>query len=169
MKRIAIIGSPGAGKSTFARALSDALDLPLYHLDRLMWKPGWILVSREDQIRLQEEIVGRDSWILDGNYGATMGIRLEAADTVIFLDRSRYVCLYHVLKRRIQYRNTPRPDMTEGNPERLNTEFLRYVWSFPKDKRPALLESVRQLKPNQRLYTAKSTRDVKRLLNSLTP
>lgn len=99
MKRIAIIGSPGAGKSTLAWQLGEILGLPVFHLDRLFWKPGWIPSPKSLWIAMQSTLVTRDSWIIDGNYGSTLHIRVEAADTIIFLDFPRYICLGQAVKR----------------------------------------------------------------------
>ena len=76
---------------------------------------------------IQQKLVRKDEWIIDGNYGGTMDIRLREADIVIFLDYSRYLCLYRALKRMIQYRNKSRPDMVEGNNERLDYAFLKWI------------------------------------------
>lgn len=130
MQRIAIIGSPGAGKSTFARRLSDLTGIEVYHLDSLFWKPSWVETPRAEWIQLQEKLVTRPSWIIDGNYGSTMDIRVHAADTVIFLDFSRYICLWRVIKRAAQFRGQTRPDMGEGCPEKIDLEFLQYIWGF---------------------------------------
>ncbi len=143
MKRIAIIGSPGAGKSTLARQLGEISGLPVFHLDRLFWKPGWIQSPKPLWIALQSALVAQDSWIIDGNYGATLQIRLAAADTAIFLDFPRYLCLGQAVKRAWQYRGTIRPDMAPGCPEKIDREFLRYIWRFPAYERPNILSQLR--------------------------
>jgi len=96
MKKIAIIGSPGAGKSTFARRIGEITGIEVFYLDQLFWKPGWVKTPRPEWIELQQRIVKGESWIIDGNYGATMDIRIQAADTVIFLDFPRRVCLWRL-------------------------------------------------------------------------
>lgn len=100
MQRIALIGSPGAGKATLARCLGQALGLPVYHLDALYWKPGWEPTPRAEWRELQLRLVAGDRWLIDGNYGGTMAIRLTAADTVICLDLPRWVCLLVRLRSR---------------------------------------------------------------------
>lgn len=104
MKRIAIIGSPGAGKSTYAQRLSMITGIQVYHLDKLYWKPGWVETPKSEWVEFQQRIVNKEEWIIDGNYGATMDIRIQAADTVIFLDFPRRVCLWRSIKRDIRYR-----------------------------------------------------------------
>ena len=86
MRKVMIIGCPGSGKSTFARALHAATGLPLYYLDMLYWNADKTTVSKEVFRGRLREILDTDAWILDGNYGSTIEIRLEACDTVFFLD-----------------------------------------------------------------------------------
>ncbi|PSR33577.1 MAG: AAA family ATPase [Sulfobacillus benefaciens] len=143
MKRIAIIGSPGAGKSTLAWQLGEILGLPVFHLDRLFWKPGWIPSPKSLWIAMQSTLVTQDSWIIDGNYGSTLHIRVAAADTIIFLDFPRYICLGQAVKRAWQYRGTIRPDMAQGCPEKIDREFLQYIWRFPFSERPQILFQLR--------------------------
>ena len=138
MKRVAIIGSGGAGKSTLARALGAKTGLPVVHLDRLYWQAGWVPVS-------------------------TMDLRLAAADTVI-LDTPRLVCLWRVVKRRLRFHNRTRPDMTVGNLERLTEEFLRFVWRYPKQK-PDLLEQLGRLE-HAHVVHLRTSRDVRRFLEA---
>jgi adenylate kinase family enzyme len=86
MKKIILIGSGGSGKSTLARKLGDKLEIDVYHLDALFWKPNWEGAPKDEQRKVQNDLVKKEEWIIDGNYGGTMDIRLNAADTVIFLD-----------------------------------------------------------------------------------
>ncbi|RDU35527.1 DNA topology modulation protein [Neobacillus piezotolerans] len=149
MKRIAIIGSGGAGKSTFARKLGKKLGKKVYHLDALFWKPGWVPMDRNDFLHLQNGIMEGDEWIIDGNFGGTMDARLEKADTVIFLHYSTIRCLYRVVKRRIQYQGRTRPDMGEGCPEKLDLEFISWVAGYNRKKAPFILEKLAELKGKQ--------------------
>ncbi|WP_251127837.1 MULTISPECIES: AAA family ATPase [unclassified Exiguobacterium] len=125
MKRIMIIGSGGAGKFTLARQLGERLQLDVYHLDALMWKPGWVMATREERISIQQQLVKKGEWIIDGNFGNTLDLRLQAADTVILIDLPRIVCIYRVLKRVIRYRGTTRPDMGAFCEEKLDFAFLK--------------------------------------------
>ncbi len=130
MRRILIIGSPGAGKSTLSHQLAKRTGLPLYHLDMLHWLPGWIERDRDEAKAALAEILAQDRWIIDGNYGSILPMRLERSDTVVWLDYSTSLCFGRVLKRWWQHRGRTRPDMTEGCPERLDLEFLFYVLMF---------------------------------------
>lgn len=138
MKRILIIGCSGAGKTTLAKQLGTRLGLPVHHLDRLWWLPGWVTDSRENFDEKLAEILKTDKWIIDGDYSRTLPERLKYADTVIFLDFRRTLCLYRALKRILRFYGSVRPDMADGCPERLDGQFLRYVWNFNRDMRPRL-------------------------------
>ncbi|HEX4846761.1 MAG TPA: AAA family ATPase [Novosphingobium sp.] len=130
MQRVLVIGSPGAGKSTLAHAIAQRTGLPLHHLDRMHWLPGWIERDRAEALERVKAVLVEERWIIDGNYGSTLPVRIPRADTVVWLDYPTHLCLWRVLKRWWQYRGTARPDMTEGCPENLNAEFLLYVLMF---------------------------------------
>ena len=130
MQRILVIGSPGAGKSTLARKLAKRTGLPLFHLDRIHWQPGWIERDRAEAMQALDAVLAQDRWIIDGNYGSSLPRRIVRADGVVWLDYPTALCLRRVLGRWWQYRGQARPDMTEGCPERLDLEFLLYVLQF---------------------------------------
>ena len=88
-----VIGCPGAGKSTFARILSDKTNLPLYYLDMLWHKPDRTTVDRKVFDEKLKEIVSKDQWIIDGNYGRTLEMRIQACETVFLLDFPIDECL----------------------------------------------------------------------------
>ena len=137
MQRIVVLGIPGAGKSTFARSLGERLDLPVHHLDRYFWNPGWKASSREVFNENLTELLEQDRWILDGNYRRTIPYRLQYADTAIHLDLPRRVAMYRVFRRILAYRNGGRPDMADACPERwFDRDFLRYIWRFHRDVQP---------------------------------
>lgn len=167
MKRVSIIGSPGSGKSTLARLIAEYADLPIYHLDRLMWRPNWELVDRERQIHIQKEVTAKDEWIIDGNYSATLAIRLDRADVIVFLDFNRFLCIYRAFKRYMIYRNKTRPDMIEGNKERLEWEFIQYIWNFPQTNRPALLMHLGKLDDTKKVYHLRTKKDAQNFINDI--
>ena len=135
MERMIIIGCGGAGKSTLARQLGEKLGLPVVHLDKLFWRPGWVQVTQEEFDALHRAEIEKEKWIIDGNFNRTIAERLARCDTVIYLDFSRFACLTGVLKRVLTTYGTVRPDMGEGCPERIDYEFLKWVWNFNKNKR----------------------------------
>lgn len=139
MQRIIIIGSGGAGKSTVARQLGERLGIAVTHLDTIFWQPDWQPITRDALISAQQHIMAQPCWIIDGNYSSTLDMRLQAADTVIFLDMPRWLCLWRIMWRRLQYHGRSRPDMRAGCREQLTWEFVRFVWEYPQTRRPAII------------------------------
>lgn len=131
-KRIIVIGSPGSGKSTFSRKLAEITEIPLIHLDKEFWNYGWVETPIDEWVKKQENLILEDEWIVDGNYGGTMDMRVKKADTVICFQLSRMVCILSYFKRVITNINKVRPDMPEGCPEKFDFQFMKYIWNFPK-------------------------------------
>jgi adenylate kinase family enzyme len=161
MKKIILIGSGGSGKSTLAKQLGKKLNIKVYHLDTLFWKPNWEAVPKEEQIMIQTRLVEKQEWIIDGNYSGTLDIRLNAADTIIFLDLPRIHCIYRALKRIHKYKNRTRPDMGEGCQERFSLEFFKWIWNYPKTRKPQILKKLEQLPPDKQIWILKSTKEVR--------
>jgi adenylate kinase family enzyme len=164
-KRILVVGSGGAGKSTFARSLGGALDLPVIHLDRHFWKPGWQATPRGEWGVLVADLASRDEWIMDGNYGGSLALRLQRCDAVVFFDLPRLVCLWSVIKRRVAVGTRARPDMAPGCPERLSLEFVLWIWRYPRVSRPRILEAVAAVQSRVEVVKVSSRRDAERLLH----
>jgi adenylate kinase family enzyme len=161
MQKILIIGSGGAGKSTFARELAQRLQLEVIHLDTYYWKAGWTEPPTNEWRQTIETFLQRDSWVMDGNYGKTLDLRLPAADTIIFLDMPRIICLWRIVKRRFQYAGKTRPDRPTDCHEQLNWEFVHYVWGYPDRKRPSILEKLRDRPANQTVIVLRSPAQVR--------
>jgi adenylate kinase family enzyme len=143
--RIAVIGSPGAGKSTLARVIADATGLPLIHLDREYWQPGWVEPDKADWQARNAELVAGERWVIDGNYGSSLPARAARATVIVWLDLPTRVCLAGAVRRLLRYRDRVRPDMREGCPERLDAEFMKflhYIATFRRRKRPALVAEL---------------------------
>ena len=167
MKRILIIGSGGAGKSTFSLKLQKALQLPLIHLDRHYWKVGWVESSKEEWALKVKDLVKGESWIMDGNYSGTLHIRVPEADTVIFLDFPNWKCVYRVLKRVVQGLWRTRPDMAEGCRERFDWEFVRYVWNYPKRSRPKVMRMLKEEGDRLKVYIVKNDAELEDFLKEI--
>ncbi len=143
MERVLILGPCGAGKSTLAFALARRLDLPLFHMDKLSWKPGWIDSSHDELRAALAPVVVADRWLIEGNYGGTLADRLPRADTVVVLDYPIPLCLTRIVRRYWHYRGRARPDMTEGCPERIDLKFLWYVATWRHGPARRLEDSLR--------------------------
>ena len=113
-KKIIVIGSCGSGKTTFSLQLGYITGIPVIHLDKEYWQPGWVEPIQDEWIKKLNELMSKDKWILDGNFKSSLELRLQQADTVIFLDFKRHLCLYRVGKRFLKNFNKSRPDMPEG-------------------------------------------------------
>jgi adenylate kinase family enzyme len=138
-RRILVIGCSGAGKSTLARGIADRMHLPLIHLDRHYWRPGWIAPSEAEWAEEVEQLTTAPEWVMDGNFSSTMHRRADAADAIIFLDLPRWLCLLRVLRRVVSGYGQARADVAPGCPERLDWTFLKWIWNYPKRSRPKTL------------------------------
>ena len=153
MQRVLVMGSSGSGKSTFARGLSDITGIPTVSIDALFWKPGWVESEREEFQRRMIEAVQQPRWIMDGNYtrhGAGE-LRRQLADTIIWFDLPRSTCMFGILRRIAGSYGQVRPEMAEGCPEKIDLEFLRYVWTYRQQQRPKLLDYFQGLRADQSL------------------
>ena len=167
MRRVLVIGSGGAGKSTFARRLGARLGLEVIHLDAAYWRPGWVEPPKDVWAREVEGLCRGESWVMDGNYSGTLERRLDACDTVVLLDLPRAVCLWRVLKRAVRYRNATRPDMAAGCPEKLNIKFLLWVWNYPTRSRPKVLALLAQHAAGRKIVRLRSSAETEEFLNRL--
>lgn len=142
MRRVAVIGCGGAGKTTLANELGRQLCLPVLHVDGFYWQRrpdgGQVESTPEQWRRIHEGMIGGERWVIDGMKLGMLRARLEAADTVVFLDLPAWRCLGGVLKRRLRYRGQMRADI--GVYDRINTEFVRWICAFRSTARPRILE-----------------------------
>jgi adenylate kinase family enzyme len=132
---VLVVGSAGAGKTTFALKLADLMCLPVIHLDSEYWRPGWQHTPADEWPAHVDDLAARDAWVMDGNYGGTLDRRLARADAAIFLDIPRRTCLRRVIGRSLRYHGRPSPGLPEGCPERLELQFLVWVWNYERRSR----------------------------------
>lgn len=160
MKKVMIIGCPGSGKSTFARELTKKTGLPLYHLDMMYWNSDRTTKPKEEFRAELRETVKLPKWIIDGNYGSTLELRMEVCDTVIFLDYPTEVCLAGVKERC----DKPRDDMPwiETEPDE---EFIEWVKSYNSDGRPKVIELLEKFKEKNIIIFKSRTEANEYLLN----
>ena len=157
--RILVLGCPGSGKSTFARALHERTGLPLICLDNLWWRADGTHISRAEFDRALAELLAGEQWIMDGDYSRTYEVRIRASDTVIFLDYPEDVCMAGITARVGQQR----PDMpwTEST---LDPELVAMVQNYARDNRPVLL-SLLQKYPEKQVITFSSREEADRWLS----
>lgn len=166
MKKISIIGSGGSGKSTLAKKLEQKTGIPAYHLDALFWQPGWVETERGKWRFIQEDLCNKDAWILDGNYGSTLDIRLRYSDTIIFLDINRFTCLVRAILRSVKSYGRTRPDMAEGCKEHFDISFAKWILEYPTKRKPGILERLNALPPEKSVIILSSPKEVEEFLRN---
>lgn len=173
MKKIIVIGISGAGKSVLSRQVSQDLNLPLYHLDRIFHLPKGEMLDRSLFLAEQKKIMSQEAWIIDGNYAGSLPDRVAEADTIIWLDFPAWLCVMRVFKRSLRFRRDKqtRPDMASHFEERLFSReyvaFLYFVGSFNRKVRPNILAAVNQSSAHTELISLKNKQDVMHFLSQL--
>lgn len=142
MERIAIIGPPGTGKSTLARELSRVLNIKIYHLDRIFWERGWKAKPHDTRIDILQMLASKKQWIIEGFYLKSSEPRLEAADTIIFLDMPPLLCLYRLLERHHKQHGRSRHDIPLECTDKLDLNLALRVLFFPLRDRKLLREKL---------------------------
>jgi hypothetical protein len=101
VKRVIVVGPGAAGKSTLAACLGEITCLLVIELDKLFWHPGLAPTPREKWAAIQRQLAAQDSWIMDGDLGPydLINVRLQAADTVVFLGFSPLRCAWRAIRR----------------------------------------------------------------------
>ncbi len=167
MQRVLVIGPYGSGKSTLATSLGDKLGLPVYYMDQLNWRPGWVESGKDEILARLAGIISTDRWLIDGTYGGTLGDRLERADTVIYLDYPIRLCIARLLRRIWTYRGRTRPDMTEGCPERFDLGFLIYLMRW--NSGPRIRTEARLKGHEDKVIRLPSPDELENWMDSLPP
>ncbi len=155
-KRIAIVGRPGSGKSTFATLLAKQLNLPVYHVDKIYFTEHWKPREKDDFLRLHTEWINQPTWIIDGNaLNSSFGARYAMADCVIVFIPPKWQCLWGVIKRRFLPKNANIDDRAPNCPETLTWKLVTYLWNYEQRLSP-LLQQLTQTHPDVKLITLTS-------------
>lgn len=162
MKKIIVIGSPGAGKSVFSKKLKDITNLPLYHLDMLYHKKDGTHITREELEDKLKEIFKEEAWIIDGNYQRTLEIRLKECDTVFLLDFPVDICIAGA-KARIGNQREDLPWVEE----KLDEEFKEGIIDFPKEKLPQIYELLNKYESNIKIKIFKSRNEADNYIQNI--
>jgi adenylate kinase family enzyme len=167
VQRVLILGPGGSGKSELAREIGRRTGLRVIHLDVVFWQEGWTPTPREEAIARLTALVATDCWILDGNFlvEADAHERFARADTVIWLDLPRAVCLWRIARRLVRHRH--RPDLPDGCHETFDPEGIRWIWNYPKTDRPVVRDCLASVSPQAEVLHFTSRADVKEYLNRL--
>lgn len=136
MKKVIVIGCPGSGKSTFSKSLHKITNIALFHLDMIFWNADKTTVEKPVFLDRLLKIIQNDKWIIDGNYSSTMELRMQACDTVIFLDYPLDICLNGVKERK----GKARSDMPWIEPNEDDTEFIEFIKNYNSQSRPKVME-----------------------------
>lgn len=166
MQRVAVIDPSGAGKSTLARELGHILGVEVIHLDAHFWRPGWVQAPREEFDAVARHLAEQDAWIIDGNFSRTLGQRLDRANAIVILDMTRAHCMRSVLKRRWTYRGQSRPDIGQGCKEKVDLEFLKWVWDYPKKHWPEVRGMALRYQDVKPVYILRSHVEIQRFLDN---
>lgn len=164
--RIIILGSPGSGKSWLSKQLAQKTGLPLIHLDKEYWNPGWEETPKDKWAEKIQELIKKEKWIIDGNYNTTVEMRFTAADLVLFLDVSRWLCVWRAAKRTGKKRSDL-PGFLE-EPSLFDKEFLefcRFIWAFPKTGKITILD-MHQKYPDKTFIRIKNKRQIRTIVKS---
>jgi adenylate kinase family enzyme len=167
MRRVLVVGPPGAGKTTFALRLGEKLALPVIHLDSHFWRPGWRTPDIAAWRKQAKALAAQTSWVMDGNYSNTYDIRMPRADSLVWLDYPRSLCMRRVLMRLVKGYGRTRPDLADDCPEQFDFEFLRFVWNFPHKHRPHIPAGIAEFGSHLRVTRLAGDREAENYLAAL--
>ncbi|MDK4702385.1 AAA family ATPase [Rhizobium sp. CNPSo 4062] len=166
--RILIMGCSGGGKTTLAQKIVAFLDLPYISMDReFFWLPGWVKRDKAEERALIAAKVAEDRWLIDGTGPSTFDLRLPRTELVLWVRMPRWICMWGALSRALRWLGRSRPDMAPGCPERIDWEFLRYIWDWEQKFAPKVLAGLAQHGPDVPVLQLKSRGEMRQLLDLL--
>ncbi len=168
MKRILILGPSGSGKSTLAERIGQVLKIPVITLDRYFWNPNWVETPQDEWKEKVKKLAMEEKWVMDGNYTSyTLAMRVKRADAIIFIDFPRRISYLRVFLRRLRHRGETRPSVADGCPEKIDREFLEYIWSWRKRRRPQILRYLKRLDGIKDVFILRNQKQIERFMQLL--
>ena len=170
IKRIAIIGNAGSGKSYLAQQLHTLTHLPIYHLDAHFWKPGWTRPDEAEYHKIHNSLCDLPEWIIDGMNLKYLEYRIQKADLVIYLDMPLHICFWRIFKRLWKYYGKQAPSSAPGCKEGLSWEFvlfLKWVWNFKRKHAPRVKELLAIYTHSKSISIFESPQEVAQFLQKL--
>jgi adenylate kinase family enzyme len=167
MKKVAVFGNAGGGKSTLSKQLSDITELPLYVLDKLQYQPGGIEVPHEEYLRSHQLILEQERWIIDG-FGSidTLWERLNAADTLVFIDLPLYIHGWWVTKRFLTSAINPPEGYPENSPiVKSALRSYRVLWLCHQRLTPKYRKFIDQVRSAKQVYHLRSPKQIRQFLD----
>lgn len=152
MKRVVIVGPGAAGKSTLAARLGEMTGLPVIELDKLFWRPGLAATPSDQWAAIQRQLAARESWIMDGDLGPydVLDIRIQAADTIVFLDFSPLRCAWRALRR-----------------SRERADFWRWLLTYRRRSRPVILRAIAAHAADADIHVLRTPRAVRQFFTTM--
>lgn len=167
-QRILVVGCSGGGKSTLSQKLAGNFGLRYISMDReIFWLPGWQARARDEQRQRIAAIITEERWLMDGSNPSSFDIRLPRSHIVLWVRMPRWLCLWGAVSRAIKGYGKARPEMAEGCPERIDIDFLRYIWNFEHRHAPIFEQNFALYGPDVPVFQLKSRKQFRRLLDLL--
>ncbi|MDJ0826341.1 MAG: AAA family ATPase [Rhodobacter sp.] len=162
-----IVGQPGSGKSTLARQLGNKTGLPVFHMDHLHWKPGWVERPMAEKFPMARAIEDSPEWVFEGGLSATYKTRLARADTLVVLDLPLWRRAWRVARRTLTHYGSSRPDLPENCPEKFSAEFWDFIWRTRRTGRARILGLIGQAGADVAVHHLRTPVDVRLFLRQV--
>jgi adenylate kinase family enzyme len=167
-RRILVVGCSGGGKSTLSQKLARHFDLTYISIDRdILWLPGWEQRDRAEQRQRIVERIAAERWVMDGTGPSTFDLRVPRSDVVIWVRMPRLLCIWGVLTRWLKYFGRTRPEMAPGCIEKVDWEFIQFIWTFERKFSPRIVAGLAEHGPDVPVLQLKSRGQMQRLLDLL--
>ncbi|HEX8047830.1 AAA family ATPase [Rhizobium sp.] len=166
--RVLVMGCSGGGKTTLSQKICARLDLPYVSMDReFFWLPGWVKRDKAEERALIAAKVAEARWLIDGTAPSSFDLRLPRTELVLWVRMPRWLCMWGALSRAVQWLGRSRPDMAPGCRERIDGEFLRYIWDWERKFAPKVLAGLAQHGSHVPVFQLKSRGEMRQLLDLL--